>query len=226
MMARERKATRSTLSAYDADLRNFYAFLKGQQVEQTTLANIQEYLATQTHLSSATIARRLSSLRQFYAYLANRGITKENALPFIKVAHLKSSPLSSLSTIHVDRLWEGAKAWNEPEGKRLFALLQILQATDMAVKAIVSLPLSFIQLPSQAAHNPWDTLQEYLNIRPYFFVHGQESPWLFPSSSQKGHLTPQRFGQLLKELGLKIGIDPALISLSTVRRGLHHLNKL
>lgn len=226
MMARERKATRSTLSAYDADLRNFFAFLKGHKVEQTTVANIQDYLSTQTHLSSATIARRLSALRQFYAYLANRGITKERAFPFIKVAHLKSIPLSSLSTTHVDCLLEEAKAWNEPEGKRLSALLQILQATDMAVKEIVSLPLRYIQQSSQAAHHPWEALQEYLKIRPYFLTHGQESPWLFPSSSQKGHLTPQRFGQLLKELGIKIGIDPALISLSTVRCGLHHLNKL
>jgi len=71
-----------------------------------------------------------------------------------------------------------------------------------------------------------DILQEYLSVRPCFLAHEQESPWLFPSSSQKGHLTPQRFGQLLKERGVQLGIDPTLISLSTFRAGLGQIKKI
>ncbi|WP_198298029.1 hypothetical protein [Bdellovibrio bacteriovorus] len=31
------------------------------------------------------------------------------------------------------------------------------------------------------------------------FIEGKTSPWLFPSRGESGHLTRQRFGQLLKE---------------------------
>lgn len=281
MMACERRATRATLSAYETDLWNFFEFLKDQKAEEATPKTIQDYLTTQSHLSSTTVARRMSSLRQFYGYLINRGITKENPVSLVKVVPLKTKSFASLSSTHVERLWEGVKAWTAPEGKRLSLLFQILQATDQLVKEIVSLPISIDQdapslisntillprrnsvlgaphplrpelrrasaevegcatiCPSSFDFGPGgayaqderqggvdEALQEYLKIRPYFLASGQESPWLFPSSSQKGHLTPQRFGQLLKELGLKQGIDPELISLSTFRYGLHHFKKI
>lgn len=44
--------------------------------------------------------------------------------------------------------------------------------------------------------------------------------WLFPSSSKSGnitHLTRQRFGQILKDLALKIGIDKSIISPHKIR---------
>jgi integrase/recombinase XerD len=43
------------------------------------------------------------------------------------------------------------------------------------------------------------------------------SPWLFPSRGSSGHLTRQRFGQMLKEIALKAEIDPAIISPHVLR---------
>ena len=130
MMARERSATRATLSAYETDLQNFYEFFRNQKAEEVTTANIQDYLSSQSHLSSRSVARRISTLRQFYAYLVNRGVTKENPFVCVKVTHLKTKSFSSLSAIHVKTLWEGVHAWIAPEGKRLFLLFHILRATN------------------------------------------------------------------------------------------------
>jgi integrase/recombinase XerD len=44
-----------------------------------------------------------------------------------------------------------------------------------------------------------------------------DSPWLFPSSSAKGHLTPRRFAQLLDQAALDAGIDPARVSPHVLR---------
>ena len=41
--------------------------------------------------------------------------------------------------------------------------------------------------------------------------------WLFPSTSRQGHLTRQRFGQILKELSVHAGIDPQQVSPHVVR---------
>jgi integrase/recombinase XerD len=44
-----------------------------------------------------------------------------------------------------------------------------------------------------------------------------DSPWLFPSSSRKGHLTPRRFAQLLDQAASAAGIDPARVSPHVLR---------
>ena len=41
--------------------------------------------------------------------------------------------------------------------------------------------------------------------------------WLFPSRGADGHLTRQRCGQLLKELALAAGLDPARLSPHVLR---------
>jgi len=90
-------------------------------------------------------------------------------------------------------------------------------------------PLDVYKNENWVVHLPVPTLealQEYLKVRNYFLTHGEESPWLFPSLSQKGHLTRQRFGQLLKELILKVGLNSELISLSAIRHSFIHINKV
>jgi integrase/recombinase XerD len=57
----------------------------------------------------------------------------------------------------------------------------------------------------------------YLPLRSFFLNGGSESPWLFPSSSAEGCLTRQRFGQMLKELALAVGLDPKKISPHVLR---------
>ncbi len=44
-----------------------------------------------------------------------------------------------------------------------------------------------------------------------------ESAWLFASREGRGHLTRQRVGQMLKELALEAGIDPAKVSPHVLR---------
>ena len=44
-----------------------------------------------------------------------------------------------------------------------------------------------------------------------------DSPWLFPSASAKGHLTPRRFAQLLDQAAVDAGIDPARVSPHVLR---------
>ena len=46
---------------------------------------------------------------------------------------------------------------------------------------------------------------------------GETSRYLFPSRGRTGHLTRQRFAQLLKEAALAAGIDPARVSPHVLR---------
>ncbi|MGE5269243.1 MAG: tyrosine-type recombinase/integrase, partial [Thiohalocapsa sp.] len=68
-----------------------------------------------------------------------------------------------------------------------------------------------LSLPARQA------LAEYLECRSHFLPDRRPSRWLFPSHGAAGHLTRQRCGQLLKELALAAGLDPARLSPHVLR---------
>ncbi|MBY0291736.1 MAG: tyrosine recombinase [Alphaproteobacteria bacterium] len=223
MMLAERGTAKTTISAYEADLKDFFSFLQDKNSASISSQDIQSYLATQKHFSASTVSRRLSCLRQFYKFLMNEGEITENPISLIEAPHYRRKLPSILSEDDVIHLLEGAKTWKGPEGLRLLVLLEILYASGLRVSELVSLPFTtiaeglknekpFLLIRGKGNKDRLvpltpaaiDALKEYLKIRPVFLPKNQDSPWLFPSSSNKGHLTRQRFGQLLKELSLKV----------------------
>jgi integrase/recombinase XerD len=64
-------------------------------------------------------------------------------------------------------------------------------------------------------------MKAYMDIRTKFLLPDRtdsQSKWLFPSrTSESGHLTRQRFAQLLKELSRNAGIDPERVSPHVLR---------
>jgi len=57
----------------------------------------------------------------------------------------------------------------------------------------------------------------WLHVRGGALGEGEVSRYLFPSRGRTGHLTRQRFAQLLKEAALGAGIDPARVSPHVLR---------
>lgn len=236
MMAAEKGTAKSTLSAYETDLKDFFSALKGKEPTSVVRADIEGYLITQKHLAASSLARRISSLRQFYRFLINEGEVTENPTSLIEAPRYRRKLPNVLSENDVNLLLEGAKTWNGPEGVRLTALLEILYASGFRVSELVSLPLTtalevlknekpFLLIRGKGSKDRLvpltlpaiDALKKYLSIRTLFLQKKKESSWLFPSSSQIGYLTRQRFGQLLKELAFKVGLNPTHLSPHTVR---------
>ena len=64
-------------------------------------------------------------------------------------------------------------------------------------------------------------MKAYMDIRTKFLMPDRaesQSKWLFPSrTSESGHLTRQRFAQLLKELSRNANIDPERVSPHVLR---------
>ena len=236
MMAAEKGTARSTLSAYEADLRDFFEFLKNKKPQAAVPTDIQDYVVTQKHLAAASMARRLSALRQFYKFLMSEGEITENPTSLVEAPRYRRKLPSVLSEKDVECLFEGAKAWGGAEGVRLSALLETLYASGFRVSELVSLTHA-TAIEALSSDRPFflicgkgnkdrlvpltpvalDALREYLKVRVTFLSKGKESPWLFPSSGKQGYLTRQRLGQLLKELACKVGLNPANLSPHTVR---------
>jgi integrase/recombinase XerD len=236
MMSAERGAARNTLLAYAADLEDFAAFCAeaGVAPDQAETATLRAYLG-RLHaqgLSARTAARRLSALRQFHRFLLQEGARSDDPTATLEAGRPGRRLPKVLSEDEVMRLLAAARTLPGREGLRATALVELLYATGLRVSELITLPraafrpgaeaivvrgkggkdrLVPVGAPARAAVEAWLAAEEAARK-------GRPAPrWLFPSRAAGGHLTRQRLAQILKEIALAAGIDPARISPHVLR---------
>lgn len=229
MLYAQKDASRNTLDAYSRDLKFFLEFAKKKDMGKEEV--VREFIRSLSNqgLANKTIARKISSLRQFYLFLYSEKIITTNPTIFIETPRKDRILPKVLSIEQVNNLLDNLGA-QDPETMRLNAMISLLYSTGMRVSEMVSLRLSAIKFDGEEElklmliegkgdkerfvivnHQAMYALERYLKIRTNFNG-SKKSIFLFPSESKAGYITRQRFGQLLKELALKINMDPELIS--------------
>lgn len=235
MLAAERGASANTIEAYKRDLIDFAAYLArgGISLDAAGGTDVRGYVQElgATGAATATSARKLSALRQYYRFLAAEGMREDDPTASID-SPARSRPLpKTLSEEEVEALFAAARGHRGAAGLRLTALLEILYATGLRVSELVGLPrgaltgdggfllvtgkggkerLVPLSEPAHAALKAW-------TARRGTTEDGQDSRWLFPSRSRTGHLTRQRFAQILKALAVEAGLDPRKVSPHVLR---------
>jgi integrase/recombinase XerD len=240
MMAAERGASRNTLDAYRRDLLAFDSWLIGRDSSARTAKRdqVREYLAYLVRRGSAasTQARRLSVLRQYFAFLYTEGWRGDDPTTAIDAPRRAQALPKVLSQQDIEALIEAARPDSDgsAEGMRLLCMLEILYAAGLRVSELVTLPISaarsrnaFLIVRGKGSKerlvplNPSarDAIRDYLVVRDQFLSPDIQAGerYLFPSRGKLGHLTRQRCFQLLKELALKAGIDPEKLSPHVLR---------
>jgi integrase/recombinase XerD len=243
MLIATRGASLATLDSYKRDLTDFFAYCISRTLAMETLGHfeISDYLAqlTERHMAPATLARRRSALTQWFKFLIGERICKENPVLLVRAPKRVRGLPKVLTKEEVARLVECTRADGSAEGVRLNALMELIYASGMRVSELVTLTLRHIQrdLKSTKKIQPYfiitgkggkdrlvplhasalEALARYLVIRDQFTPTHRDSPYLFPSTGKTGHLTRQRFGQLLKQLCINANIDPARCSPHTLR---------
>jgi integrase/recombinase XerD len=246
MLEAERGVARNTLEAYRRDLADFVAFLerRGRAIAATRQADIAAYLAglTEAGLAPASRSRRLSSIRQFCKFLASEGVFAEDPALRISGPRRARRLPRMLSVGEVDRLIETARARiagttgrDRFRALRLHCLLEMLYATGMRVTELVSLPRSVLHGDTRAllirgkggrervvplnaaARAALDADLKAGQAGGNGGAAAMRTTWLFPSKSEGGHLTRQRFAQELKEVARAAGLDPARVSPHVLR---------
>jgi integrase/recombinase XerD len=241
MLAAERGAARLTLAAYRNDLLDLAGFLapRGTALEAADAVALHDYLAAMTtrQLAPRTLARRLSAMRQFFRFLVGDGSRADDPSSGLDTPQLGRPLPKILGEGEVGDLIAAAAAWPNEEGARLRCLIELLYATGLRVSELVALPLAAAQrdprfllvrgkggkervVPLSAPAR--QRLAEFIACRARFLPQDRRAAaamarWLFPSRGESGHLTRQRCGQLLKELALAAGLDPARLSPHVLR---------
>ncbi len=233
-MAAERGAAKNTLDAYRRDLSDYEFSLKAYSLTPAVAArnDIEGYMAglAAQGLAATTRARRLSAIKQLHAFLYAEGWRDTDpAAPVRGPSRPRRLP-KTLSTEDVSRLIELA---HEGEGlavARCACLLEVLYATGLRVTELVSLPVAQMRRNPQMirvkgkgekerlaplSDRARNAINAYLPLRDA--SKDKASPFMFPSRGKLGHLTRERFYQMIRELALKAGLDPSGISPHAMR---------
>jgi len=228
MMAAERGASRNTLVAYRRDLEQAALWVKGPLAD-ADLAILRKLMADYQSLAASSAARKLSALRQFFAFLLDEGDRADNpALDIARPTTLRPLP-RILTHAHVERLFAQAEeeaACEAPPARavRMLLLLELLYGSGLRASELVSLPRRAIAGE-----------REYLIVRGkgdkerlvplsdrargaldrWVPLLADGAPWLFPSG--KSHVSRVRLFQILRDLAGRAGIDPTAVSPHVLR---------
>ena len=154
-LASERGASANTIEAYRRDLCDYEAYLADEGVDalKAEASHVRGFFAAPRArpLSAASVARRLSAIRQFHKFLYAEGRRRDDPTDAIEGPR-RSRPLpKALSVAEVDRLIatarEGLDAAERPLRERLAAarmtcLIELIYASGLRVSEALSLPKS------------------------------------------------------------------------------------
>lgn len=239
MMAVERAAAPSTLKNYGRDLQRFEAFAKarGETLETAGADDIAAFLAAleAEGIAASTAALKVSALRQFYQFLYAEGLRGDNPTRSIDRPRIRRPLPRTLTVEEAARLIAAAGEGGTAKALRLRAMVETLYAAGLRVSELVRLPRAafrsgqpFLLVRGKGGKErlaplggaATAALEEYLAVRDQFLgpkAGAAARSFLFPSRGKSGHLTAARFAQMLKELAIRAGIEPARLSPHVLR---------
>jgi integrase/recombinase XerD len=244
-IASERAASGNTIEAYRRDLEDYTAFLaeRGADALKASSDDARAFIAYRASvgLKPSSLARQLSSVRQFHKHLYLEGARADDPTMAIEGPRRGRALPKVLSMAEVDKLLAVAREGLQGEGRseaerlktaRLSCLIELLYASGLRVSELLSLPKSAararealvairgkggkerlvpISEPARAA------IQLYRAMLEERAPAAATGPWLFPAESESGHLTRQAFARELKTAAAAAGIATARISPHVLR---------
>jgi integrase/recombinase XerD len=236
MLAAERGASANTLDAYRRDLADFST---GTSVATADSDALRAYLGQLAGrgLAPASVARRLSAIRQLYRFLYSEGHRSDDPGAAIEGPKRGRTLPKVLSVKQVDDLLAQAREAVNTKAKserlraaRLNCLLEVLYATGLRVSELVALPEAAAR-PNQSMlvirgkggrerlvplnEAAKRTMTDYLALRLEAKL--DKSKWLFPSFGESGHLSRQHFARELKALAAAAGLKASQVSPHVLR---------
>ena len=193
-------------------------------------------------MKASSAARRHAAMRQFYRFLVSeRRLSVDPSVhisapqraqtlphtPSLQAMRLLLESLEREATLGEAEVLSNKAS--KPEALRLRLLLSLCYGSGLRASELVGLECGALSRDPLVAtitgkggktrfvpllESSLTAYDAYMQIREHFIPKHLRgvSPYVFPSSGQSGHLTRQRFGQLLKEAAARAGLDARLLS--------------
>jgi len=227
MLAAERGAAANTLAAYRRDLEAAEeAIGELESADGPALASLGQ---AWSGLAPSSLARKCSALRQFFGFLIDEGIRKDDPSSALPRPRSRRPLPRLLSHAEVESLFARAEdeaASDRSDAVRLLTLLELLYGSGLRATELVSLPLAavprdapFLAITGKGGQQRMVPVSNRarLVLSRWLALRAQGSRFLFPSRGKHGHLTRVRLFQLLRELAGRAGIPPEKLSPHVLR---------
>jgi integrase/recombinase XerD len=216
----EKGLSANSIAAYSADLSKFTAFLK-RPSEHATTEDVRAYLdyLSCNGLSSRSIARHLTTLRNLYGFLLGEGRVEGDPTEHLRTPKQWQSIPKYLNLNDINRIIQAPDLYH-PLGIRDRAMMEVLYATGLRVSELCKLATADLNcdlgvLRTTGKGNkqrlvPVGTaairaVEEYLTTGRPVLLKNRVSRYLF-ITARGGCLTRQAFWSLLARYGRKAGI--------------------
>ena len=223
LLAAERGRSIKTQESYGRDLNQAMATIGDLVQATTTDINSFVHFLSESGASSATIARKVSSLRGFYRFLKLEKIITENPAKLLESPKRTLKIPGVLSMEDIDLLI--SNAGDIRTGTRLRTMIELTYAAGLRVSEVCELTMQDLLsgrllIRGKGAkerivpihEGAINMLNKYLAIREYWIPDGTSSKYVFPSNGKTGHITRDALFKLLKKCALLSGISPDLVS--------------
>jgi integrase/recombinase XerD len=216
----EKGLARTTVSAYHADLKRFSASLRPAD----TLSSpdpVRRYVdgLYKAGLASRSIARHITTLRNFYGHLIEKGAVDSDPTSHLAAPRQWQSLPKYLNKKQIDDLMASCDS-SKPQGLRDRAMLEFLYATGLRVSELCGVRLSGVEMNMgvvrvvgkgnkhrivPVGRPALQAVEQYLGDGRPRLLKGRASPYLFVTN-RGGAMSRQAFWQLLAGYGKKAGI--------------------
>ena len=134
----------STITTYEDDINQFELFVDNKDISELKREDIEDFMRflSAEGMKSATIIRRITTIRGFYLFLAREGLIKESLIGLRLPKGEKKLP-NVLSFEEVEDLLDAPDIENDSE-LRDKAMLETMYASGLRVSELLSLQLGNI----------------------------------------------------------------------------------
>lgn len=224
----ENGVSQNTMAAYRADITQFIKTIAPTEPQNAQNKDIENYLKflDEKSLSSKTISRKISCVREFYKYLQSEKIITENPAYRFHTPKVDKNLPEFLTKAEIEKICSLKEIKTNYSLERTIIMTKLMYATGLRVSELVALPENAINYDMHqilvkgkgskervvpVAKAVIQDILEYIEKRDNF-LKKRNNKWLFPSiRSLSGHITRSGFFRNLKQASLLAGIDPAKV---------------
>ena len=167
----ERAASENTMSSYMRDLRQLQDYLhqeKGSTLSAVSEADLRAYIEhlREAGKSVSTIARNIASWKNFYQYLIQQNIIRENPARGLSAGKAEHKLPEILSNREVELLLQQPRA-TDAKGTRDKAMLELMYATGIRVSELIELNVSDVNLQTGSIRCYSKNRERFIPMYPY-----------------------------------------------------------
>lgn len=227
-LKKEKRMSENTRAAYGRDLAEFVAFEGARGMTDLLGVTSTEIIAFLHHLkslgkSSATVNRKLASLRSFFHYLIHTGMMETDPTENIKSPKIERKTIEYLEMSEIEKLM--AVPDDSVRGVRDRAILEVLYATGIRVSELiasnledVNMRMGFITCAGEQSHArivplgrpARAALENYIYEARDQLLRGKEEEQALFINFYGNRMTRQGLWKILKEYGEKAELSHKL----------------